>query len=783
MKKILLIMCAFVMGALSGAKAWTSAAPQVGRAYYLYNPDRDAFVYASNDAIGGTEQHYGWTADLSSAMPFFVETDKYTFSFFIDGVKKYLNQNDGKGYIYDYGSEFEVWAEDGKYYLRTQKDTPFLQPTTYRYMDAKDGGYCDFTKSSSHICQWQFVPVEEAMSYMANHCASVAETNNVSGWERVTSLEMLKDDPEKYFFAIFSTNVPALMVRTEASNGQGYYLSGTDPLGNPACLFGIESYRYDSQDYFAMKSENTGAYYYPLWDHAYELFAPADGKKKADDACRLTFSYADNAWSIKTWAVYDEGSYWGLWSPNEGYLDGKGMAGNKTDAAKGSFLIYRKLKENINMSSFMSSSVDDWTGDTGIYDGVAPERYNGNNKDFTTGDILYQTINNLPNGNYEVTLWAWENFAPWDKDSNPHPTGDNIAQVFANDAAHGITVIEAYNDRGWNDENKYTLNCHVTDGTLKYGVKNIATGGNWAVCRPISLTYSGPYSEVVTVGETKSYLGVFTDDVTLEPTTGCPFVNIIDAKFTGGIAANYSSNENGFIIATADQKTELGDVKNVVVGNGCDNFVLTDGLEVKIPAALTNATAASYDRSVANTNVYGTICVPFNLKSDENIQFYTVKEVDGTNNVLKLETTDAVAAGVPAIYKNLTANATKIEIATNNATVVAAAGTQGTDTKLVGTFTGETVSANVDKCYYLKGNQFWQGNESFTIPAYRAYIQTDVDAGARLTISTDDDPTAISELKKLDEKQGLEDGKYLINGKVIVVKAGKQFYINGALNK
>ena len=152
--------------------------------------------------------------------------------------------------------------------------------------------------------------------------------------------------------------------------------------------------------------------------------------------------------------------------------------------------------------------------------------------------------------------------------------------------------------------------------------------------------------------------------------------------------------------------------------------------------------------------------------------------------MLKLETTDAVAAGVPAIYKNLTANATKIEVATNNATVVAAAGTQGTDPKLVGTFTGETVSgANVDKCYYLKGNQFWQGTENFTIPAYRAYIQTDVDADARLTIRTDDDPTAINELKKLDEQQGLKDGKYLIGNKVIVVKAGKQFYINGALNK
>lgn len=768
------------MGALSGAKAWTSAAPQVGKAYYLYHKELGQFFRA----VGEGHPYY-LTADLAQATPVVVESG-WKFRFYVNGTAYKLYHDNGTASLNTDGVNFKLYESEPSngYQIYTGDKGTFSDSRRWFYATEEDGS-CFFpttaNKTSGDV-HWQFVPVEEAMSYMANHCASVAETNNVGGWERVTSLEMLKDDSEKYFFAIFSTNVPALMVRTEASNGQGYYLNATDPLTNPACLFGIESYRYENQDYFALKAENNGAFYYPLWDHAYELFAPADGKKTADDACRLTFSYADNAWSIKTWAVYDEGSYWGLWSPNEGYLDGKGMAGNKTDATKGSFLIYRKVKENLDMSGFMSSSADAWTGETGIYGGVAPERYNGNNNDFTEGNILYQTINNLPNGNYEVTFWAWENFAPWEKDANPHPTGDNIAQVFANDAAHGITVIEAYNDRDWNDANKYTLNCHVTNGTLTYGVRNIATGGNWAVCRPISLTYSGPYSEVVTIGDTQSYLGVFTADVTLEPTTASPFVVISGAKFTGGIAENYSSNENGFIIATAEQKTALGDVKNVVVGNTCDNLVLTDGVQVKIPAVLTGATAASYDRSVANTNVYGTICLPFNVESNSYIQFYTVKEVDGTNNVLKLETTDAVAAGVPAIYKNLTANATKIEIATSNAAVVAAPVAQNGDTKLVGTFTGETVSgANVDKCYYLKGNQFWQGNENFTIPAYRAYIQTDVNDGARLTIITEgEDPTAISAIEAAETEDGaLKDGKYIIDNKVVIVKNGVKYGANG----
>ena len=312
MKKILIIMCACLMGALSGAKAWTSAAPQVGKAYYLH-----CTVYPNQFwGASKTDGRYYVTSNLSNAVPVFVESisgTTYAMSFYLGGTKYYLHQHNGNIDWPTSSSTMEVPGDANGYAVRNDSYSEgLINPKSgHRYMwPYENEGGISFGKvldenAGPDYC-WQFVPVEEAMSYMANHCASVAETNNVGGWERVTSLEMLKDDSEKYFFAIFSTNVPALMVRTEASNGQGYYLNATDPLTNPACLFGIESYRYESQDYFALKAENNGAFYYPLWDHAYELFAPADGKKTADDACRLTFSYADNAWSIKTWAVYDE---------------------------------------------------------------------------------------------------------------------------------------------------------------------------------------------------------------------------------------------------------------------------------------------------------------------------------------------------------------------------------------------------------------------------------------------------------------------------------------------
>lgn len=451
------------------------------------------------------------------------------------------------------------------------------------------------------------------------------------------------------------------------------------------------------------------------------------------------------------------------------------------------------LTDPQNYSSRMSSAVENWTGvgtqtpkqayPQNTTEGV--ETYNSNDVGFSAGDILYQTINDLPNGNYEVSFYAWENFCDWNPQASI-PFGDNIAQVFANTATKDINVQNSRVSSGWVDANKYTLNCHVTNGTLVYGVKNIATGGNWAVCRAISLTYTGPYNEVIENPETKTqtYEGAFTENTEVAPTAEYPIVDISGAEFTGTLTANFGSDANGFIIATAEQKAALGGVKNVVVGNTCENFVLTDGVKAVIPAALTHATEATYSRTIAAASNYGTICLPYAVESNENIQYYTVTRI--IDDVLKLETVDNVDPGTPAIFKKKGASAESIIAAASNVDVVNGADEQSaTGVKLVGTFEPITVGGSVGSGdahgkYYIKNNQFCEGVDYFNVKAFRAYLETVV-SGARLALQVEDEATAINELKTLDEKQGLKDGKYLIGGKIVVVKDGRQFYVNGVL--
>ena len=151
--------------------------------------------------------------------------------------------------------------------------------------------------------------------------------------------------------------------------------------------------------------------------------------------------------------------------------------------------------DTVDCTGKMSNDPSDWTGvgeqtpvqackTTGV------ETYQGNTTSFSTGDVLYQTITELSNGYYLVSFYAWENYANH-AETDAIAYGDNIAQVFANTSVQDINVIKNTGGRDWDAANTYTLIAQVTNGTLKYGVKNIASGGNWAACKAKSLTYLG----------------------------------------------------------------------------------------------------------------------------------------------------------------------------------------------------------------------------------------------------------------------------------------------------
>jgi len=98
------------------------------------------------------------------------------------------------------------------------------------------------------------------------------------------------------------------------------------------------------------------------------------------------------------------------------------------------------------------------------------------------GKVMYQRIEGLPMGNYEVSFYAVANSC-WIGSAS----GDGISQVFANEATLDIPVIA---QTGCTPTDYLrTLTAIVgEDGVLEYGIQNVADGGNWFVAQVKSLT-------------------------------------------------------------------------------------------------------------------------------------------------------------------------------------------------------------------------------------------------------------------------------------------------------
>lgn len=106
------------------------------------------------------------------------------------------------------------------------------------------------------------------------------------------------------------------------------------------------------------------------------------------------------------------------------------------------------------------------------------------------GKVMYQRIEGLPMGNYEVSFYAVANSC-WIGSAS----GDGISQVFANEATLDIPVIA---QTGCTPTDYLrTLTAIVgEDGVLEYGIQNVGEGGNWFVAQVKSLTLVKAFADL-----------------------------------------------------------------------------------------------------------------------------------------------------------------------------------------------------------------------------------------------------------------------------------------------
>ena len=180
----------------------------------------------------------------------------------------------------------------------------------------------------------------------------------------------------------------------------------------------------------------------------------------------------------------------------------------------------------------------------------------------------------------------------------------------------------------------------------------------------------------------------------------------------------------------------------------------------------------------------GTFIAPFDVTLPDNVKAYSATVVNNEVKLSKIaEGGDKLDAGTPVVVygDGVSANSAFFNdaIVTENKTV----------DNLVGILNESEKTVPIG-AYVLQTQTDVQAFYKVTSAApgalNRCYVTTsEPSSGARLTIIFDgEDPTAINAIEAAETEDGaLKDGKYLIDGKVILVKNGVKYSANGQILK
>ena len=180
-----------------------------------------------------------------------------------------------------------------------------------------------------------------------------------------------------------------------------------------------------------------------------------------------------------------------------------------------------------------------------------------------------------------------------------------------------------------------------------------------------------------------------------------------------------------------------------------EDITLADGASFSSPVDFT-ANSVTYTRTMSNE--WGTLCLPFEIESDQDAtcKFYELKEVKETEIVLT-EVSGNIPAGTPVLVRR-NAEGTNISLNATNAaiTVAPAAGSSANGFSLVGRFTAS--GALPADSYIISNNKFWRVSDltsdvtDVKVGPFRAYLQSNgVQNVKMMSLSIGDDTTGIVE--------------------------------------
>lgn len=184
-----------------------------------------------------------------------------------------------------------------------------------------------------------------------------------------------------------------------------------------------------------------------------------------------------------------------------------------------------------------------------------------------------------------------------------------------------------------------------------------------------------------------------------------------------------------------------------------------------------------------NNGKLGTFIASFDITLPAGVKAYSATATETEVKLTKIAEggEDILPAGTPVIVygdgDDVDETFYGVPTVTDNQTVGALTGILDDSNKAISS--GEYVLQTQDDV-----QAFYRLAENATGKLNRCYVTAGVSGNARLVISIDDDPTAINAIEAADaETEGLKDGKYLIENKIVLVKNGVKYSANGQILK
>jgi len=189
------------------------------------------------------------------------------------------------------------------------------------------------------------------------------------------------------------------------------------------------------------------------------------------------------------------------------------------------------------------------------------------------------------------------------------------------------------------------------------------------------------------------------------------------------------------------------------------------------------------------TYEWGTLCLPYSITYDANNgnhKLYTLTAAsESTLTFTEIENGTNIVGGTPLAIKavgkkNAETGKYNISVAYQKIGMAGPAKsiTLENGYSMKGTYTEMTNKTGI---YFIAQNKFWYADDAITIPANRAFINVlkqPIMSGAKaLNIVVADEADGIKAVNS--EQLTVNNGKFIENGKVVVVKNGKKFNVNG----